>query len=73
MDKQTNGQTDTGKNVIFSVGVITVGERFVSVDCIVSRLEEKDIESGKDYGKLHERYTDVSDLIIFCGNVLIYV
>jgi len=34
------------------------------VNCIVSRLEEKDSDSRKEYGKLHERYTDVCDFIV---------
>ena len=30
--------------------------------CIVLRLEEKEAELKKEYAKLHERYTDVSDV-----------
>jgi len=41
---------------------VIVGEWLVLVNCTVSRLEEKDVESGKEYSKLHERYTDVSTL-----------
>jgi len=30
----------------------------------VSRLEERDTESRKEYGKLHERYTDVGNFVM---------
>lgn len=37
----------------------------IFIFCLASRLEEKENEMKKEYAKLHERYTEVSILVLY--------